>query len=286
MKIDIDLVAQHMRETAAAVILPRFRALDAAEVREKSGPKDLVTIADLEAEARLTPLLQDLLPGSVVVGEEACEKDPGRLALLAGDAPVWVVDPVDGTLNFAKGDERFCSMVALVHRDELVAGWILDPVADRWFVGERGAGAWRYGPDGRQGRLAMAESAPLDQLEGAFNFRFVPEDWRGDLRTRADAHFKAHKRIGCAGQEYMRLLQQDYQFACWTINMPWDHGAGALMVAEAGGHLARFDGRAYRPSEITGGLLIAPDRACWADIRQNVLAEAGALGANQVRRGF
>ena len=77
MKIDIDLVAQHMRETAAAVILPRFRALDAAEVREKSGPKDLVTIADLEAEARLTPLLQDLLPGSVVVGEEACEKDRG-----------------------------------------------------------------------------------------------------------------------------------------------------------------------------------------------------------------
>ena len=62
MKIDIDLVAQHMRETAAAVILPRFRALDAAEVREKSGPKDLVTIADLEAEARLTPLLRICYP--------------------------------------------------------------------------------------------------------------------------------------------------------------------------------------------------------------------------------
>ena len=68
--------------------------------------------------------------------------------------------------------------------------------------------------------------------------------------------------------------------------MPWDHGAGALMVGEAGGHLARFDGRAYRPSEITGGLLVAPDQHCWTDIRHNVLAEAGALGAHQVKRGF
>ena len=69
-----EAVARIMRETAESVIMPRYQALGDDEVREKTGPKDLVTIADIEAEHRMTPLLRALLPGSVVIGEEAASE--------------------------------------------------------------------------------------------------------------------------------------------------------------------------------------------------------------------
>src|SRR5258708_34412523 len=92
-------VAEHIRETAQAEILPRFRLLRRADIREK-GPGDLVTLADLEAERQLTQRLGGLLPGSVVLGEEAAAQDRGPFALLAGQAPGGGVDPVAGTANF------------------------------------------------------------------------------------------------------------------------------------------------------------------------------------------
>ncbi|MBM3573671.1 MAG: inositol monophosphatase, partial [Alphaproteobacteria bacterium] len=88
----------------------------AGDIKEKTGPKDLVTIADVEAERRLGPVLTDLLPGSVVIGEEAASADPTVLNRLAGEAPVWLIDSVDGTLNFSEGDPRFCVMVPLARR--------------------------------------------------------------------------------------------------------------------------------------------------------------------------
>lgn len=285
MKIDLERVANHMQETAEAVILPRFQALGDDQVQQKTGPKDLVTIADLEAEALLTPILEDLLPGSKVVGEEACSADPKRLELMAGDDPVWVIDPVDGTLNFASGKENFCSMVALISGDHVRAAWILDPLKKKLFVAEEGSGAWRWDGDGNRQRLQAASALPLADMDGAFNFRFVPDDWRCALRERATAAFKSHNRLGCGGQEYIRMLMGVYQFAVYTINMPWDHCPGTLLHRESGGHVGRFDGRAYRPSEIIGGLLMAPDETSWWQIQEQVLGEAASLGAVYTNRG-
>ena len=112
---DLEKVAEHIRETAQAEILPRFRLLRREDIREK-GPGDFVTLADLEAERQLTQRLDGLLPGSVVLGEEAASQDGGRFALLAGEAPVWVIDPVDGTANFARGQPGFAVIVALIER--------------------------------------------------------------------------------------------------------------------------------------------------------------------------
>lgn len=285
MRIDLERVAAHMRETAERLILPRFRALDHDQVQEKTGPRDLVTIADLEAEARLTPILEDLLPGSKVVGEEACAEDPKRLELMAGDDPIWVIDPVDGTHNFAHGKENFCSMVALVSADKVRAAWILDPLKKQIFVAEEGGGAWRWDEDGHRERLHVALPRPLAAMDGAFNFRFIPDDWRAALRGRADSAFNSHNRLGCGGQEYIRMLSGTFQFAVYTINMPWDHCPGTFLHQESGGHVGRFDGRVYRPSEITGGLVMAPDVESWWQIQEQVLADAAVLGASQIKRG-
>ena len=120
-------VEQLIRDVAAEHVLPYFGRLTAADIVEK-GPGDLVTIADRSAEAALTEALTALVPGTVVVGEEAVAGDPGVLARLAGPDPVWVIDPVDGTHNFAAGNPRFTTLVTLARGGELLASWTYAPV--------------------------------------------------------------------------------------------------------------------------------------------------------------
>ena len=141
---DPESVARLIEEAAAEEILPRFRKLAAGDVREKK-PGDLVTIADEETERRLTAALLALEPGSVVLGEEAAAGDPSVLSRLSHGAPVWVIDPIDGTSNFAEGRPYFAVMVAYIRDDEVCAGWIHDPVNGRTAVAEAGEGAWMGG---------------------------------------------------------------------------------------------------------------------------------------------
>src|SRR3546814_18101871 len=99
-------------EIAAEDVLPRFQALAAHEIHEKAAG-EVVTVVDVAVEKRLTARLTDLLPGSLVVGEEAVHAEPALMDQLASDAPVWILDPIDGTRNFAHGRPVFAIMVAL-----------------------------------------------------------------------------------------------------------------------------------------------------------------------------
>jgi len=102
---------------------------------------EIVTQADIHAEQRLTRHLTNLVPGSCVVGEENTARDHTILDLLESDRPVWIVDPVDGTHNFAHGKPRFCVIVALSYRQTTLAGWIFEPIADRSVYAAREKGA-------------------------------------------------------------------------------------------------------------------------------------------------
>jgi fructose-1,6-bisphosphatase/inositol monophosphatase family enzyme len=268
-----DRVAALMREAAEAIILPRWKALTADEVREKTGPKDLVTIADLESERFLTPALAALLPGSVVLGEEAASADPAMFDRLTGDDPVWIIDPVDGTRNFTQGSRLFCVMVALTWRGVARLGVILDPLGERWAAAEQGGGAEMAGYDGGRIRLSATPPAAPEAMRGSLNFRFLESPLKEAMRARADAAVASHHRLGCAGHEYLRLAAGEWHFSMHAKNMPWDHVAGLLIHGEAGGHHARFDGRPYRPHELEGGLLAAPDEASWQALRRRLWGE-------------
>jgi fructose-1,6-bisphosphatase/inositol monophosphatase family enzyme len=127
--IDPESVANYIRETARAVILPRFRALGQDDVREKK-PGDPVTIADTEAEQELTRRLAAVIPGANVLGEESVAEDASRLAWLSAEAPVWIIDPIDGTSNFVRGNDGFAVIVALARQGTVEAGWIYNPLGD------------------------------------------------------------------------------------------------------------------------------------------------------------
>jgi len=167
----IERVAQLMRQTAAQAILPRFRALHASEIEEKS-PGEQVTAADREAETLLTAGLMALLPGSAVLGEEAASAQPDTVQRLSGKADLWIVDPLDGTSNFVEGKPIFSVMVALMHRGETVASWMLDPLTDVLAVAQKDGGAWLGGQ-----RITTPRAVPEDRdLRGAVLTRFLPPE--------------------------------------------------------------------------------------------------------------
>jgi fructose-1,6-bisphosphatase/inositol monophosphatase family enzyme len=261
---DLDRVSALIREVAESEILPYFRQLSKEHVREKTGPTDLVTIADEAGERALTPRLMELMPGSIVVGEEAVSADPAVLERVFGDEPVWIIDPVDGTINFAAGNPTFAVIVAYVRGGETLAGWIHDPCTGRTAVAARGQGAWM---DGR--RLRVADPVPVDAMVGALSTRFTDEAIL-DRLTQRRSSVKEVVCLACAAHEYLRLIEGTSHFSLYHRLMPWDHAAGVLLHAEAGGHAALVDGQPYGPTVLDGSLLLAPDAESWARLRDTL----------------
>lgn len=241
-------------------MLPRFRALQHHEIMEKK-PGDLVTVADIEAEHRLTRILAGVLPGSLVVGEEAHAHDDSILRHLSSRDPVWLIDPIDGTKNFTEGSPVFCMMVALLHHGEVVRSWIYDPVEDRLASAERGSGAFLDGA-----RLTGAADKPFEQMVGQINFGVFPEKERQKRRDLYVATFAEVSRLRCAGHDFLRQAMGERDFALYNRLWSWDHAPGVLLLREAGGHVARTDGIPYRAEDRVMNLLSAPGEGTWRDL--------------------
>lgn len=252
MTPDIDQVAAIIRETAQIEILPRFNNLRADEIREKQ-PGDLVTEADIRAEARLSRLLREILPGSLVVGEEAVAANERVLDALAGEDTVWVVDPVDGTRNFAHGRPAFGVIVALVVNGHTVAGWIHDPVNDITASAEIGQGAWIGGR-----RLSVSKESAIAEMTGAIGCRMDVS-----CGPAVAAVTERLVRQGSCAHDYLALAEGRIQFACYRRLTPWDHAAGILVHSEAGGYNRRLDRSRYYPRLTMAGVLLTPGPESW-----------------------
>lgn len=259
---DSQRVAELMRETAAAELLPRFRKLAEGEVREKR-PGDVVTVADVASEQRLAVGLARILPGVPVVGEEAVEKDPDLVDLIGRPGErCWVVDPLDGTANFAGGRDRFAMIVCLIEDRQTVGGWILDVSNDRMAIALKGQGVTL---DGRP----IKGRPPGRPPQGLVGHR-VRKEFEKQLAPSQRRRLGTLNTLNCAGREYIEILSGTYDFNLYRRTKPWDHAAGALMMSEAGGQAVRFNGAPYRPADpIDSGIISAAS--------PDVVAEAKVL---------
>ena len=246
-------------EVTAAEIMPRWQSLSLDEKWEKR-PGSIVTAADVAAEKFLATALPPLLPGSVVVGEEMIEDDPSLLGLLDGGAPVWVLDAVDGTSNFANGNPDFGVMVGLVQRRETIAGWIYRPVEDQMYTCELGAGAFC-----NDEKLTISPSPrDLVELEGSLG---------GYLRRKSDLPEQLARVTStrCIAVDYCAMVNNDIHFAHYRGVRVWDHAPGWLLHSEAGGYNQCLDDTEYfagKPGE--GGILYATDREVWEKLREPI----------------
>ncbi|WP_435854726.1 inositol monophosphatase family protein [Streptomyces triculaminicus] len=241
----LDEVEETVRKAAAAEIMPRFRQLATDEIVEKNGPYDLVTVADRRAEEHLTAALTALLPGSVVVGEEAVYADPGVLRALRGEDPVWIVDPVDGTRQFVNGDAGFATLVCLAHHGELLASWTYAPALDQMAIARRGGGATLNGEP-----LRCGSPEPGRDLEVAISHYDFTTDEEKRVLAALLTEGIAPRPCGSAGLEYLHVAQGRLDGLAFSWENPWDHAAGLLLVAEAGGASGTLAGEPFR---IAGG---------------------------------
>ena len=244
-----------LRDVAARIVMPRFRQLDAAQIEEKA-PDELVTIADRESEIALAEGLLRLLPEARVVGEEACSADPSLLEGI-GHGTVWVVDPIDGTANFAAGETPFGIMVALVTNGVSEAAWLFDPVADRLCSAGRGQGAFVNGASVTA--RTSGEAVPVAGL----STRYLPPELRQEVEGRAEGKMRCVGIPRCAAEQYPRVMLGQNDLALFWRTHVWDHAPGALILQEAGGKVARFDGTPYSVAQTGKGLLAAATPQMW-----------------------
>ena len=169
----IESVIALLREVSHTEIMPRFRHLAAADIRQKTGPQDMVTVADEAAERALGAGLRALFPGDDIIGEEAVAANPALLERLKQPGRVWVLDPIDGTANFTSDLPLFGVMAALIEADQVLAGFIHDPVGDDTAVAIAGGGAWMIDAAGSRRRLHVAPPVPVGAMVGSFSWRFL-----------------------------------------------------------------------------------------------------------------
>ena len=255
--METDDVLTLLKDVAEEVINPRFRALAAEEIAEKN-PGDLVTVADREAEVRITEALRRAYPDALVLGEEATADDPTLLDRFRSAEHAFTVDPVDGTKNFVHGSPDHAVMVAELRGGEVVRSWIWQPQHERAYVAERGAGAW---VNGRAADAAAARRRPAWASPRAGPGSGAP---LGTLRA-LDLTWV------CCGVDYPKLVEGAADYALYRRAKPWDHAPGSLLLTEAGGFVGTFDGSPYRPRlDPPLGLIAAADRATY-DLVQDLV---------------
>jgi len=261
MKVDLDRVTEILREVGATEIMPYFRHLTDADIEAKSD-SSLVTIADKNAERALIVRLQDALPGSLVLGEELYEADPSTLQVLDSDAPVWTIDPIDGTSSFTRGEPTFGIMIALMLRGVAIASWIHDPNSGDTLIAEKGAGTWLRGQ-----KLSMVQNR--ENSVGLLGSRL-----RKTVESGVAMPTEGLPRVEygvCSAFDYPRLLdiQQPFggrvvspaQFLAYRYTNPWDHLPGTLIVHEAGGYASNWAGQPYDYRLFKGGLFVCRDKS-------------------------
>jgi fructose-1,6-bisphosphatase/inositol monophosphatase family enzyme len=244
-----------MTDAAERAILPRFRQLATHEVREKA-VDELVTIADVESEAIISEGLARLIPGAAIVGEEAADAD-GRVLLRLRDDLCWIIDPLDGTANFASGQGPFGILVALAERGETMGGWIYDPRSRRFVAAWRGEGALIDGQPIRS--RGSGKAPPIASISSLL----APIPARGALLERVSRHFTTIPIPRCAAEQYPATILGTSDVTLYERTLPWDHAAGALCLIEAGGMVTRFDGTAYRADDHQTGLIAAATPELW-----------------------
>ncbi|RVT40877.1 inositol monophosphatase family protein [Sphingobium algorifonticola] len=248
-------VAALMETVAAEVVLPRYQNLAQDEIEEKAAD-DYVTIADKESELRLHEGLLRILPEAGVIGEEAVAADPSVLDA-AGRGLQWIIDPIDGTGNFAAGRPPFGIMIGLVDDGIIQAGWILDPLTGRMCHAALGGGAFID-----EERIIARESG-ADLPIAALAVYFLSAEQRADIAVRAEGKLTLVDIPRCAAEQYPRLVLGQNDISLFERSHPWDHAPGALILNEAGGRLARRDGTPYIIGDRRTGLLGASSPRMW-----------------------
>ena len=202
------------------------------------GAIDLVTDVDKESEAVILALLKEAYPDADILSEET--------PFHSSDSPLlWIVDPLDGTTNYAHGYPCFSVSIALQKEGVIHLGVVYNPVTDECYTAIRGEGAYKNDQPLRVSRTENIEQALL-----CTGFPYdVGTSRRNNLRefTKIIRHAQGVRRDGSAALDLCRVAEGAFD-GFWELKLkPWDVAAGALIASEAGGLVTTFEGDPFDP---------------------------------------
>ena len=225
-------LAQQLARRAGAIQRQRYETR--LDVRTKSASIDLVTEVDGECEALIVEGIEAARPGDAILAEEGGGEDHGQSAWR------WVIDPLDGTTNYAHGFPRFCVSIGVEFRGQRTVAAVYDPLLDELFHAVRGAGAWLG-----ERRLEISETADLGQALVATGFAYDVHESHDDNLARFAQVLKAARGIRRDGSAALDLcyVAAGRLDAYWEFKLhAWDVVAGCLIVEEAGGCVSNTSG--------------------------------------------
>lgn len=216
---------------AGAVLLQHLhRPLN---IEEKGRRADLVTQADRASERVIVDRLRAEFPNATILGEESGERKG-----TSGER--WIVDPLDGTTNFAHGYPLFCVSIAYERDGEVVAGVVYAPLMDEFFAAEHSAGATRNGERINVSRIHRVADAMM-----CTGFKPSDYDRNATQFARASRNAQAVRRDGAAALDLAYAAMGRFD-GFWEFDLSaWDTAAGSLLVREAGGRVSALDGTAF-----------------------------------------
>ncbi|NCQ25013.1 MAG: inositol monophosphatase [Rhodobacteraceae bacterium CG17_big_fil_post_rev_8_21_14_2_50_63_15] len=257
-----------VRRAARTEILPRFQKLTRADVRTKSGPHDLVTEADHQAEAMIARGIQGMLPQALIVGEEAVAAKPALRDDVSEAELAVIIDPVDGTWNYVHGLPLFGVIIAVTRFGRPVLGLLYDPVSDDWILAEETSFTRFANAIGTERPVRVSSGGPLDQLQGYMHFHLMSKPRQAEIAPLLPALARCIA-LRCSCHEYRLLAQGAVDFVMSDVLNPWDHAAGVLACQQAGGVARMLDGRAYTTGILRGVLLSAANQDTWERLRDH-----------------
>ncbi len=255
-------LVEAVRRVAKAEIVPRWRALGGGEVGMKSSAEDLVTVADTASEMAIAAAVGEIVPEAAVVGEEAVAADESVLGRIGSGLSV-VIDPIDGTWNYANGLAAYGVLVAVMDGAETVFGLIYDPTGDDWILARKGGGV-HYAGGGRPERHVAPERVP-ERVGDAYGFvsLYLHRQSEQELIAPTLSRFRRTQSLRCSAWEYRMMAEGRADFSLNCKLNPWDHAAGVLCLREVGGVARLLDGREYVGTMTNGRLLCARSEALW-----------------------
>ncbi|MEX2425845.1 MAG: inositol monophosphatase family protein [Thermomicrobiaceae bacterium] len=250
---------------AGRVIRGHLGTLDGVDYK---GEIDIVTAADHAAEEAVLNSLWGAFPDFGILAEES-----GAQAATNGSSSRWVVDPLDGTTNFATANPHFAVSIALERDDRVVLGVIYDPMLDELFIAERGRGATVNGK-----RLAVSRIDVFLQamLSTGFPYDVNKRSENLEMFTYFTHLTRAVRRVGAAALDLCYVAAGRYD-GFWEAGLkPWDSAAGSLVVLEAGGMVTDYQGQEFT---IQGPNIVASNGLIHDELLDGLQRQAGRAGA-------
>lgn len=235
MNPELKLLTRVLYATATTEIMPRWHQTRV----ESKADGSLVTAADLAAQTQITEALARLFPDIPLLGEEMTESEQANLLALA-DCGVWVLDPLDGTSNYACGFPGFSISLALIEQGQVVLGAILDPVRGECFTAARGQGAFLNGEPIRP----FASGPELSDCLAMIDLKRLPPQSLAALFRPGG--FRSQRNLGSVALDWCWLASGRVQLYLHGGQRLWDYAAGRLIADEAGAAT-----RQYRKDGIT-----------------------------------